>query len=262
MDELSAFAGAHPDMVRLEQEMFRRADIVFTGGRSLYEAKRSRHNNVHAFPSGVDVMHFGKARMLGLTPPADQVYLPRPRLGFFGVIDERMDLALLCSAAHLRPDWHFVMVGPVTKIDPATLPQLPNLHWIGGRSYQELPAYLSGWDIGIMPFAINAFTRYISPTKTPEFLAAGVPVISTPVPDVANPFGDLGLVEIASTPQEFIAKSEQLLARRKTAWLLKVDAYLATLSWDRIWQDMDLLMQQALNARQQAVCDEEEVVRV
>jgi glycosyltransferase involved in cell wall biosynthesis len=264
MDELSAFAGAHPDMLTLEQEMFRRADLVFTGGQSLYEAKRSRHDNMHAFPSGIDVMHFGKARMLGLTPPADQDHLPRPRLGFFGVIDERMDLALLYGAADLRPDWHFVMVGPVVKIDPATLPQRPNIHWIGGRKYQDLPAYLSGWDVGIMPFAVNEFTRYISPTKTPEFLAAGVPVVSTPVPDVVNSFGDLGLVEIASTPQEFIAKSEQLLTRPKTAWLQKVDAHLSTMSWNLIWERMDLLMQRALNARPRAVVSAEagEMVRV
>lgn len=264
MDELSAFAGAHPDLLTLEQEMFRRADIVFTGGQSLYDAKRSRHNNVHAFPSGIDVMHFAKARMLGLMPPADQNHLPRPRLGFFGVIDERMDMALLSGAADLRPDWHFVMVGPVVKIDPATLPQGPNIHWIGGRKYQELPAYLSGWDVGIMPFAINKSTRYISPTKTPEFLAAGVPVVSTPVPDVVNPFGDLGFVEIARTPEEFIAMSEQVMARPKTAWLQKVDAHLSTMSWDLIWERMDLLMQRALNQRPRAVVSEEvaEVVRV
>jgi glycosyltransferase involved in cell wall biosynthesis len=201
---------------------------------------------------------------LGLMPPADQNHVPRPRLGFFGVIDERMDMALLRGAADVRPDWHFVMVGPVVKIDPATLPQGPNIHWIGSRKYQELPAYLSGWDVGIMPFAINQSTRYISPTKTPEFLAAGVPVVSTPVPDVVNPFGDLGLVEIARNPQEFIALSEQLMARPKKAWLRKVDAHLSTMSWDLIWERMDLLMQRALNQRPRAVVSEEaaEVVRV
>jgi glycosyltransferase involved in cell wall biosynthesis len=262
MDELAAFAGAPAHLATLEREMFRRADLVFTGGQSLYEAKRSRHHNIHAFPSGIDVMHFGKARRPRLKQPPDQALLPGPRLGFFGVIDERMDLALMARAADLRPDWSFVMVGPVVKIDPASLPRRPNLHWISARRYQDLPAYLSGWDVGIMPFAINASTRFISPTKTPEFLAAGVPAVSTPVADVVRPFGELGLVEIASGAEQFVAKAEQLLGRPKLAWLHKVDAHLATMSWDLIWGRMELLMQRTLNARLPAGVSEgaEEVI--
>ena len=129
-----------------------------------------------------------------------------PRLGFFGVIDERMDVDLVGEVADLRPDWQFVMIGPVVKIDPAILPQRPNIHWLGGKSYNELPHYLSGWDVGFMPFALNEATKFISPTKTPEFLAAGVPVVSTPITDVVRPYGEKGLVEIARTPKEVVAQ--------------------------------------------------------
>ncbi|MDQ4061394.1 MAG: glycosyltransferase, partial [Pseudomonadota bacterium] len=191
MDELSAFRFAPPALRTLEAKLLARADLVFTGGQSLYEAKRGRHPNIHAFPSSIDTAHFAKARRTGGRGPDDQAALPRPRLGFFGVIDERMDLDLVGRLAELRPDWQLVMVGPVVKIDPATLPRRPNVHWLGGKTYDELPAYLAGWDLGFMPFALNESTRYISPTKTPEFLAAGVPVVSTPITDVVRPYGEL-----------------------------------------------------------------------
>jgi glycosyltransferase involved in cell wall biosynthesis len=238
MDELSAFRGAPPRMVAMERELFRRADVVFTGGQTLYEAKRGRHANVHAFPSSIDAAHFGKARRQDVQALPDQDGLPHPRLGFFGVIDERMDVDLVGRAAQLRPDWQFIMIGPVVKIDPATLPQRPNLHWLGGKSYQELPAYLAGWDAGIMPFALNESTRFISPTKTPEFLAAGVPVVSTAITDVIRPYGDLGLVEIANTAEDFVTKAELLLTRPKEAWLSRVDRHLSTMSWDLTWNRM------------------------
>ncbi|HEU4535304.1 MAG TPA: glycosyltransferase, partial [Polyangiaceae bacterium] len=180
MDELSAFKGAPPALVTRERELLRRADLVFTGGRSLYEAKRSTHPNVHAFPSAVEVEHFAKARRRP-PAPADQAALPGPRLGFFGVIDERMDLALLEGVARARPHWHIVMVGPVVKIDEADLPRLPNVHFLGPKSYAELPGYVAGWDVALLPFAKNESTRFISPTKTPEYLAAGRPVVSTSI---------------------------------------------------------------------------------
>ena len=157
---------------------------------------------MHGFPSSIDFDHFAQARRAGDPEPADQAAIPHPRLGFFGVIDERMDIDLVAGVADLRPDWHFVMIGPVVKIDPATLPRRANIHWLGGKSYEDLPRYLAGWDVGFMPFALNESTRFISPTKTPEFLAAGVPVVSTPITDVVRPYGEKGLVEIAETPLE------------------------------------------------------------
>jgi UDP-galactopyranose mutase len=242
MDELSGFMDCPPEMIARESELFDRADLVFTGGYSLYEAKRSRHRSVHAFPSSVDVEHFRRARA-GLADPPDQKDIPHPRFGFYGVIEERLDLALLAAIAAARPDWQFVIVGPVVRIDPSTLPQGPNIHYLGGKRYEELPAYLAGWDVAMMPFALNKSTRFISPTKTPEFLAAGRPVISTPIRDVVRTYGDegSGLVAIAATPEEFVAAGEGILAesgRRRREWLAAVDRTLAGLSWDATWSRM------------------------
>ncbi len=248
MDELSAFRGAPEAMLRMEQALIDRADLVFTGGRSLHEAKRHRHPRVHCFPSSIDTAHFGRAR-LGLPEPEALKGLPHPRIGFFGVIDERMDLALVADVASQRPDWSVVIVGPVVKIDPARLPQAPNLFWLGGRSYDALPANLAHWDIGFMPFALNESTRFISPTKTPEFLAAGLPVVSTPVIDVVRDYGDAGLVEIAATAGQMVAHMEALLRRPREPWLAKVDAQLATHSWDLTWDRMSGLIREAGSPR-------------
>ncbi|MBB4004646.1 glycosyltransferase family 1 protein [Aurantimonas endophytica] len=237
MDELSAFLGAPPELLELEARLFGAADVVFTGGLSLFEAKQGRHSNVQPFPSSVDVSHFSAARG-ELADPDDQAPVPKPRVGFFGVIDERIDLDLLRRTAALRPDWQFVMIGPVVKIDPATLPQADNIHWIGGKNYTELPSYLAGWDAGFMPFAINEATRFISPTKTPEFLAAGLPVVSTPITDVVRPYGALGLVQIAATAEEVVAGIESMLSRPRESWLSKVDETLSKTSWDVTWAAM------------------------
>ena len=246
MDELSAFKGASPDLLRLEAELLAGADLVFTGGRSLFEAKRGRHRAVHCFPSSVDVAHFGRARALGGTDPADQSALPHPRLGFFGVIDERMDLDYLARFADLRPDWHFVMIGPVVKIDPATLPRRANIHWLGFKTYAELPHYIAHWDVAFMPFALNESTRFISPTKTPEFLAGGLPVISTPVVDVVRAYGDGGLVAIAATADEAVRAAERMLDACPPDWLERVDAALGRQSWDTTWHAMHGLIDQHL----------------
>jgi glycosyltransferase involved in cell wall biosynthesis len=249
MDELSLFRGASRELLDLEDALFARADLVFTGGMSLYEAKRNRHHSVHGFPSSIDFGHFSKARGLR-QDPADQAGIPRPRLGFFGVVDERMDIDLVGAVAALRPDWQFVMIGPVVKIDAATLPRRDNIHWLGSKGYNELPHYLSGWDVGLMPFALNEATRFISPTKTPEFLAAGVPVVSTPITDVVRPYGERGLVEIARTPLEVVRKAEALLQRPREAWLQKVDRHLAAGSWDKTFASMHRLMVEVLDGGQ------------
>jgi glycosyltransferase involved in cell wall biosynthesis len=238
MDELSGFRGAPAPLLALEQELLARADIVFTGGESLYEAKQGRHENLHCFPSSIDAQHFGKARLQSTREAADQATLPGPRVGYFAVIDERLDIDLVAKVADLRPDWQFVIIGPVVKIDPKSLPQRPNLHWMGARSYSELPSYLSGWDVAFMPFARNEATRYISPTKTPEFLAAGVPVVSTPINDVIRPYGQMGLVEIASSPEELVARAEILMGHDRASWLARVDEHLAKNSWDKTWKRM------------------------
>lgn len=251
MDELAAFRGAPPALLEMERRLFARADLVFTGGRSLYEAKKGKHRRVHCFPSSIDAAHFGKARGPQAEPEAMRA-IPRPRLGFFGVVDERMDLDLVAELAALRPDWALVMIGPVVKIDPATLPRASNIHWLGGRDYRDLPAHLAHWDIGMMPFAINESTRFISPTKTPEFLAAGLPVVSTAVTDVVRDYGEAGLVEIAQDAREMAERAELLLHRPREAWLRRVDARLAANSWDRTWDRMQALIRDAGMARRGA----------
>jgi UDP-galactopyranose mutase len=233
MDELANFRFAPKRLLALESELFDAADVVFTGGYSLYEAKRGRHPNVHPFPSSVDREHFGRARAIDCEPD-DQARLRRPRFGFYGVIDERMDLDLIVAAADAHPEWSMVMVGPVVKIDPADLPQRTNIHYLGGKTYEELPAYLGGWDVAVMPFAINDATRFISPTKTPEYLAGGRPVVSTPIIDVKRHYADLEAVFIADGADEFVRGCEQALALTQGSdeWLREVDTKLANLSWD------------------------------
>jgi UDP-galactopyranose mutase len=248
MDELSAFKGAPPILKDREEELFKRADLVFTGGQSLYEAKRHQHPNVYAFPSSIDSAHFAQARSIAVDPP-DQADIPRPRLGFFGVIDERMDLELLRAMAEARPDWQLVIIGPVVKIDPNELPALSNIHYLGGKSYAELPAYLAGWDVALLPFARNESTRFISPTKTPEYLAAGCPVVSTSIRDVVRPYGQMGLVHIADTPEEFVAAAETAMTGNAAERLREVDAFLSQTSWDRTWKRMTELIEDVITVR-------------
>jgi len=247
MDELSAFKGAHESLVQRERELFKLADLVFTGGQSLYEAKRDQHRAVFAFPSSIDREHFAQARAT-LPDPPDQADIPRPRIGFFGVVDERFDIELLDQASRQRPDWHFVIIGPVVKIDPSTLPQRENIHYLGGKSYQDLPAYISGWDVATLLFAQNDSTRFISPTKTPEYLAAGKPVVSTPIRDVVCPYGQMGLVRIAQDATEFVAAIEELLQREASRenWLKAVDGFLAKMLWGETWARMSRLIDDTL----------------
>ena len=234
MDELSAFKNAPAELVALEQKLLRRADVVFTGGHSLYEAKKHRHQNIHAMPSSVDVAHFGAARRVD-GDPADQQGVPKPRLGFFGVLDERLDIPLLTGLAEARPDWQIVMIGPVVKIDPADLPRLPNIHYLGPKKYEELPQYIGGWDLALLLFARNEATRFISPTKTPEYLAAGKPVISTSIRDVVSPYGDRDLVRIADSVPDFVRACEAALQEPPEPRRVRADVFLRSMSWDRTW---------------------------
>jgi len=246
MDELSAFRFAPPALLELEDELLKAADVVFTGGYSLFEAKKDRHPNVHPFPSSVDPAHFHKSRR-EQPDPADQAALPHPRLGFYGVIDERFDLELLDHAAKARPHWQFVMIGPVMKIDEDDLPRHPNIHYLGSKHYDELPAYLSGWDVALMPFAINEATRFISPTKTPEYLSAGKPVVSTPIRDVERHYARLQGVRIASDPETFVAACEEMLALAPDGdWLAEADLHLAETNWDVTQARMGALVKREL----------------
>ncbi|MBS6435522.1 NAD(P)-binding protein [Pantoea sp.] len=238
MDELSAFQMAPRQLQQRESALLSRADVVFTGGTSLYEAKKHRHQNVHCFASSVDAAHFEQALDRSNGHPL-QENLAGPILGYYGVIDERMDIGLIAALADAHPDWHIAMVGPVVKIDPLSLPQRPNLHWFGQQPYEALPHFLAGWDVCLMPFALNASTRFISPTKVLEYMAAQLPVVSTAVPDVVRHYSDV--VSIADTPQGFILACEAALglsdeARRQQA--AQMAAIIAETSWDRTAEQM------------------------
>ncbi|MEO5893608.1 MAG: glycosyltransferase family 1 protein [Ferruginibacter sp.] len=250
MDELSAFKFADPNLKDAERALFQKADVVFTGGNSLFEAKKNQHDNVHAFPSSIDKDHFAIARQT-LDEYADQLNIPHPRLGFFGVIDERFDIGIIEQAATLKPDWHFILIGPVVKIDPASLPKNNNIHYLGSKTYKELPVYLSGWDIALIPFAINESTKFISPTKTPEYLAAGKPVISTPITDVIYPYGTKELVHIINNASELVEKATLELDNTKNKeWLKRVDEHLVSNSWDITWFHMYQLIKKEIYNKQ------------
>ena len=249
MDELSKFRFAPEHLLDLEQELIDRADLVLTGGSSLYEAKKDRHSSVHCFPSSVDRDHFAKARR-ELPQPADQAEIGHPRLGFYGVIDERFDIDLLRQVADMRPDWSFVMVGPVVKIGEDELPRAANIHYLGGKTYEQLPAYLSGWDVALMPFAMNESTQFISPTKTPEYLSGGKPVVSTPVRDVVRTYGQLQGVHIAHDADGFVRCCELALEQRNEGdWLAEADLLLSATSWETTQARMFGLIKEVLGER-------------
>lgn len=246
MDELSGFLKAPKQLIQRENALLKMADLVFTGGPSLYEAKKGQHHAVHCFPSSVDAAHFSQALDPALDHPAQRA-LPRPRFGFYGVLDERLDLALLHALARSHPEWQIVLVGPVSKIAPETLPRDANIHYLGKQPYADLPSFLAGWDVCILPFALNEATRFISPTKTLEYMAAEKPVVSTPITDVARPYGDV--VFIGDSIAKFILACEAALAlsedqyRRMVAGMRHV---LARTSWDATVQAMDELIVQAI----------------
>jgi glycosyltransferase involved in cell wall biosynthesis len=242
MDELSAFKNAPRQLIQRENALFKMADLVFTGGRSIYNAKRNRHPDVHCFPSSVDAGHFRRATQ---DHPL-QAALPRPRLGYCGVIDERINLPLIDAVAKARPEWQIVMVGPTVKIDTQDLPRRPNIHWLGQQSYDDLPAFISGWDVCLLPFALNEATRYISPTKTLEYMACGRPSVSTSIRDVVEPYGHV--VNIADTPEGFVIDCEAILERTREEQAAHSQALaeiVARTSWDSTAQAMAELIAQA-----------------
>jgi hypothetical protein len=237
MDELSAFQNAPARLIELEQRLFERADVVFAGGASLYASKRNQHGNVHLFPSSIDRAHFAAARS-PLREPGDQADIPHPRIGFYGVLDERFNCDLVRQLAEQHPGWHFVLIGPVVKIRDEDLPRAGNIHYLGQKDYAELPKYLANWDVAMLPFARNASTRFISPTKTPEYLAAAKQVVSTSIQDVVKPYGEMGLVRIGDDVDGFSSAIQACLNGADEQWLAKVDRFLACTSWDRTFEGM------------------------
>ena len=248
MDELSAFRFAPPQLLEREATLLQLADVVFTGGPSLYRAKKHRHPNVHCFASSVDAEHFGSAKHI--VEASDQAGLRRPRLGYYGVIDERIDLDVLDELGKSRPEWEIVMVGPVVKIEPEILPRHPNLHYLGQRSYGDLPGYLAGWDVCLLPFAMNEATRFISPTKTLEYMAAQKVMVSTPITDVVEPYSHIAW--IADTPQKFVSACDHALNvsdEERAVRTAAMKEVLAQTSWDKTVADMERAIMQSIAKR-------------
>ena len=249
MDELAMFKNAPKQLLQRESALLNMADVVFTGGPSLYQSKRDRHANAHCFSSSVDAKHFRQAQDRAISHP-DQAHIAHPRLGFYGVIDERLDVELVSKMADAHPEWQIVMVGPVVKIDPATLPKQPNVHYMGQRSYDQLPKFLAGWDVCLLPFAMNDSTKFISPTKVLEYMAAELPAVSTPITDVKVPYGDV--VAVAATPEEFIAACARPQARsasERPAMAQRMRAVVANTSWDLTASRMHELIESAVPGR-------------
>lgn len=249
MDELSGFLEAPKELAEREKALLKIADLVFTGGPSLYQAKKCHHPEVHCFPSSVDASHFSLACDPGIEHRS-QKGLPRPRLGYFGVLDERLDLPLLRSMALTHPEWQIIMVGPVLKISPDLLPRNRNIHYFGQQEYADLPAYLAGWDVCLIPFALNDATRFISPTKTLEYMAAEKPVVSTPITDVAVPYGDI--VFIGNGIGNFISACNKALSLPALCYQSMVSSMrevIAGTSWDATVQAMDALIAKAVQGK-------------
>lgn len=247
MDELAQFKDAPSDIRKREQLLLKKADVVFTGGQKLYEAKSRAHSNVHFFGCGVDVQHFGKARLPETAIAEDIKNLRSPIAGYFGVIDERLDYGLLAQLARAKPEWTFVMVGPVVKIDPALLPQASNIKWMGQRDYKELPHYVKAYDVCLMPFALNEATQYINPTKTLEYMAAYKPILSTAVADVVKNFTPV--VQVARSQEEFVQKldaTRELSAKTLDAGLVMA----GNASWEAIVENIRKLIRAAITSGQ------------
>ncbi|MCH5598850.1 glycosyltransferase [Niabella ginsengisoli] len=250
IDELSTSKNTSVDLLELESELIAASSVVFTSCRSLYNLKK--RENIHYFPDSVDKQHFSKARLLQ-AGVSDQLNIPFHRFGFFGVIDEQFDANLLRDVARKRPSWQFIIIGPVINIDEEVLPRDTNIHYLGAKQYEELPVYISSWDVAFLPLACNEFTRYTSPTKTAECLTAGKPVISTAIEDVVDSYADLGLVHIVNDAEEFIQSGETLLIPPSSASLDKVDAYLNGNTWDRTSQEMQRLIADSLKGKVSAI---------
>jgi glycosyltransferase involved in cell wall biosynthesis len=249
MDELAAFKAAPPELIERERKLLNRADLVFTGGKSLYESKKEHHDSVYCFPSSVDHQHFERATNAQTLIPKDLARIPGPRVGFYGVVDERLDLDLLEKVSRRLPDFSFVVIGPVVKISESDLPKRKNIYYLGSKKYEELPLYLKGIDVAMMPFALNEATQFISPTKTLEFMAALKPIVSTPIKDVMRDYArevniSHSVVEFSLAIEKYMQES---LAQRLFRHRLQ-KAVIKRTSWDKTAHRMQEIIAKRLQA--------------
>jgi glycosyltransferase involved in cell wall biosynthesis len=247
MDELTLFKNAPQSLIEQEKKLLSKSDIVFTGGKSLYSSKKEHHHNVYCFPSSVDRRHFEKAQN-GIRVPEEMDSFTGIVVGYYGVVDERIDYDLLEKTAQMNPTVDFVLIGPFAKVNPENLPSLPNIHFLGMRNYEELPNYLKRFDIAMMPFAMNDATKFISPTKTLEYMAGGKSIISTPVYDVVRDYDKH--IEIVENAEQFTAAINKLICQHKVSQYLKYQEILDRTSWDNTVNEMHNLMEQLVEENQ------------
>ncbi len=250
-----SWPGAHPDSARLERSLMDRADVIFTPTAALMKDRRRFNGNIHVFANSIDREHFAQARCATMAEPDDQKAIPHPRLGFYGMINENIDTRLLKQVAAVRPDWHFVFIGPVMKGCENVLPECDNIHHLGTQSYDDLPAYLSGWDLALVPLKEDQHTKRLLPAKVPEYLAAGVRVIAAPLEEIVTSYGRKGLVQVVSGAEVFINVAQSLLddsGAEKASWLRQVDAELSGNSWDKTYEGMKAQLESALRQKRPA----------
>jgi len=249
IEEFTVLQGDSAESRENEKQLMSRCDLIFTGGYCLFEAKCEQHGRVYAFPSSADVDHFAQARFL-TDDPSDQETLAHPRIGYAGVIDRRIHSGLLEEVADKRPDWQFVMIGPVAASDAKWLPERPNIHYLGMKPYDDLPKYCAGWDVGMLPLVTTEATRFRSPTHAAEYLAAGLPVVSTPIRDIVRTYSQIGLLRIGATADEFCGAIEASLnTSMGMKWRERADHFLRTLSWDKTWSAMNRLLTRVIDDR-------------
>jgi glycosyltransferase involved in cell wall biosynthesis len=253
MDELSQFRFAPTELIDREKLLITEADVVFAGGVKLAQAKSQLHPNVHFFGCGVDSAHFASAMDDTVAVPPDLREIAGPVIGYYGVIDERLDYALLRELAGALPDVSLVMIGPVVKVAPSELPQASNIRWLGQRSYADLPAYVRRFDVCLMPFALNDATEFINPTKTLEYMAAGKVVVSTAISDVVRQFS--AIVHVAASPSEFVEHVRSALERPDAQRIASGLDMARHHSWENIVRQMEDILRQSVRAHGEATAN-------
>jgi len=213
VDDHAAFSGYDiPQVLKDEEELCRRSDLVITTAKVLQEKKKDWNPNTVLITHGVDFHHFNQAVTKDLPCPAELATIPNPRLGFFGLIRDWVDVDLLWQVAQKKPDWHFILIGDAdSSVDLGKYRATPNMHFLGRKKYEDLPAFCRHFDIGLIPFKVNELTHAVNPIKLREYMSAGLPVISTPMPEVQR---YSHLVKIVKNAEGFINAAETYLENK------------------------------------------------
>lgn len=261
MEEPSA-GSSTPMLVRQrEAALMHQAALVLAGGPALFKVRKSLHTHAHCLPSGVDMAHFSPVKLKPTGPLVRRAHelqsgLPRQRLGFAGIIDARLDLNIITALAESHPGWSLIMVGPIVGLDAARLPRRPNIHWLGPQSYELLPYLMAGWDLAMMPFVLDESTRFLNPVQALESMAAGLPVVGTPLLDVQALY--FPTVTIAS-PEGFVAACEDVLAEgtlERCARLVDIARRAVRHSWEDTADTVHELLEEALAGVTEALPDD------